>query len=160
MTNDNKEKNNRRDFLKKTGAMIGATVFSGTIITALCSCEKDEFSPIVSQDLTIDLAKYPDLQKVGGVASISVVGQNNTSVPLLLKRLTAATFGVYSDLCPHRGVPVQLGETDFYCPAHGLRFSEDDGKVTKDPNSIGVTQLNTYVYTFDQSKNVLTVKIT
>lgn len=159
------QKNPRRDFLKKTGALIGIGVFSGPVVSMLCSCEKDELNPAIpdqSLKLNLNETAYAALQTIGSVIIIEVKGIDGAKIPLIVKRKGETEFGVYNRNCPHLGVPVLKGATDaddVYCPLHSVKFATDTGLVTANPQSISITTLKKYNYTYDPAGKILSVEI-
>ena len=136
----------RRDLLARAGlAAIGSLLLSS------CGALVDAFGPGTDQlsgALAIDLADYPALADVGGVALLK-----NVPVPMAAVRDTATTFIVFSRRCPHQGSTIGLFGSGFRCPNHGAIF---DKKGTN-TGGFQAGSLRRYASTYNQATNILTV---
>lgn len=68
--------------------------------------------------LTINLADYPALANVGGIARVNTGG-----APVAVVRQSAGTFAAFSMSCPHAGTTIDIVGGAFVCPNHGARFN-------------------------------------
>ena len=101
-----------------------------------------------SVSLTINIADYPALGTVGGVAYVSANGND-----LAVVRLSDTTFDALSRICPHQGGTVNAVSGGFQCPVHGARFSDTGTWVGGQSTS----NLTTYSTQFNSSTGVLTI---
>ncbi len=97
---------------------------------------------------TIKLADYPVLGSVGGMA---VIG--GAPVPMAAVRVDAATYAVFSLVCPHAGTTVAPAGAGFRCPNHGATW-DSAGTWTGGQRTSGLTRLQT---TFDAAAGTLVV---
>lgn len=164
--NENEIKNERRDFLKKIGAIVGVSISLPVISSVISSCEQDE-NPIPQppKELTeIDLNRYPSLNTVGGSVKILLPGKNNNH-PIILYRKSENEIVVLSSICLHAGCEVNLpqaGKIELRCPCHFVIFSAEDGSILTNPISgewSGVPLDKFDVIEFDKTKNILKVEI-
>lgn len=163
MEKDEKYDQNRRNFLKTAGVMIGVTVAAGTIGSALSSCERDETppGPKPGETADVDLSLYPVLATIGGVAKVTV---KNTKY--IIKRDSSSAFLVYSAICPHQGCEVDLPtapNAGAMCPCHAVVFSMtkgENGKVLNNPQGVSTGPLPTLTSSYDAGKNILKISLT
>jgi cytochrome b6-f complex iron-sulfur subunit len=141
------EKISRVQFLKKAG-LSSAAIFA----LAFCSsaCENETAAPSTGSSnntITIDLsnATYSKLTTIGNYVVVNnvVVAHTNedkyVAVPLT---------------CSHEGrKEVTYNKTEFYCTAHGARFSNAGLGLNKD-GSKGLK-----LYTVSQTGSVLTITV-
>lgn len=99
-------------------------------------------------NLTVNIADYPALATVGGVAYVDANGN-----PLAIVRVGSAQFDVVSRICPHQGGTVSSNGNGFTCPNHGARFADDGTWVGGQPTS----SLTSYSSTFDAGSGTLTI---
>lgn len=131
----------RRDFVMRAAAAMAAV--------ALAGCGSDgATSPSSVTSTTLQLADYPALSSVGGVATVSVSG-----VPLAIVRTSSTTFAVFSRICPHQGSTINVTSTGFLCPNHGAAFNKSGQWVGGQPTS----NLASYPVTYDATAGTLTV---
>ncbi len=154
---------NRRDFLKKAGFMIGVGICAGSVSTILTSCEKDQSIIIPPpQAYSLSLAPFPKLATAGGIEKVVISGKNNNK-PFIIKRIDQTTFVVHDSICPHQGCEVDLPTTPtsgMDCPCHHVVFSPDDGSVMKNPISWASQPLPSFkVQQFDSGNNILKIEI-
>lgn len=102
----------RRGFLTQT-MLAGAAL---TLAACGVSGAGDAFGP-ASVGASIQLASYPALSAVGGVALVSLNGAQ-----LALVRTGTSTFLALSRVCPHEGATVNVASGGFTCPRHGAHF--------------------------------------
>jgi nitrite reductase/ring-hydroxylating ferredoxin subunit len=150
---------NRREFLKKTGIVIGMGVALSGSSLLMNSCEKDE-SPLPSPPPTpIDLGQYPALSAAGGFAA---VGLTSVKKNLLISRLDNNQFVVLDAVCTHakcviNGTPNSSGVIT--CACHYVSFNVKDGSVVQHPvsgwNPVGLIWYDNSTY--DSVKNQLLV---
>jgi len=133
----------RRDFLVKLG--IGAVGVG--VINCLGGCKKSAADAPTNVNFTIDLGASSNAALLTAGGSIY---QNN----IIIARTSTNTFLAVYQSCPHEGVRVdyELGNNDFYCNAHGSRFSSS-GALVSGPAKSGLKQ-----YSVTQSGNILTIK--
>jgi nitrite reductase/ring-hydroxylating ferredoxin subunit len=160
-----KENKSRRDFLKRSGYMLGISVAASSLPLFVMSCEKDE-SPIPPPPVStvdIEINKYTDLASVGGAIKLLVKGKNANN-PIIIFRKDADNFSIYDSYCTHGGgatIPLpDSGKTDMKCPLHGATFSIQDGSLVNNPvGGWSGIPLKTYPSTFDKAKNILKVEL-
>jgi len=133
----------RRDFLVKLG--VGAV---GTgLISCLGGCKKSVAEAPSNVNFTIDL-------NASSNSALLTAGGSIYQSNIIIARTSTNTFLAVYQSCPHEGVRVdyELGNNDFYCNAHGSRFSST-GALQNGPATSGLKQ-----YTVTQSGNILTIK--
>lgn len=100
---------NRRTFLaQSTVAAIGAALAG--------ACGDGPTGPGGVETGTANLADYPALAVVGGVARIS-------GTVIAVVRSATSTYRAFSMTCPHRGTTISISGSGFRCPNHGATFS-------------------------------------
>lgn len=160
-----KDNNQRRDFLKRAGMLLGAGLSVTSLSSLIVSCEKDEIlpPPPPGSNVTIKLSDYPSLLTVGGIQKVSV--KTPSSLMFIVKRESEKEFLIFEALCPHQGEelipdPDKTGKK-INCPKHAVDFSTlkaDKGQVISNPQAVNVDALKTdYSYEFDAVKNVLKI---
>lgn len=138
---------NRNEFLKNLGfkgAGLLAVYCAGSSLSG-CVNNAQSVSPQAQGNLTIDLsaASNKALNTVGGfvVVSQTVIARTGTS-----------TFAAATQICSHEEQPqVRYLNGEFYCTAHGARFSTG-GKGLNGNGSRGLTTYQTQL-----NGNILTV---
>ncbi len=100
-------------------------------------------------NLIVDLAQFPALAQVGGVARVD----NGTGIPVGAARISATQFDAYSLVCTHQGATVNLAGSGWVCPAHGAQYSAT-GAVTLGPATLPLVALTA---TYDAATNKLTI---
>lgn len=134
----------RRTFIVQSALLAAAAAL------AACSSSLDTAPTIPSGGTsnTINVASYPSLGTVGGVAMITLSG-----VQLAVVRTGTSSFVALSRICPHQGGTVQQSGSGFQCPVHGATFSQT-GQWTG-----GQRTSNLYAYTtsYDATTSTLTV---
>lgn len=137
----------RRDLL----ARAGLAAVAGLLLNS-CGALADLFAPgtgtTLSGPLTINVADYPALANVGGVALLT-----NVPAPLAAVRATTTTFAVFSRRCPHQGTTIGLNGTGFRCPNHGALFDRQGNNT----GGFRAGSLQSVASTYDQATNVLTI---
>jgi Rieske Fe-S protein len=163
MTNKNNS-DNRREFLKKAGVLLGAGITVTSLSSLIVSCEKDELlpAPPVGSSATINLADYPSLLSVGGFAICTIKTPQELSY--MVKRESSTEFLIFQTLCPHQGEPLLLPDkagANIFCPRHNVEFSplkDSKGNVVKNPQGVSVGALKSnYTYEYDSAKNILKI---
>lgn len=130
----------RRTFLSR--AMLGAAVL------ALAACGLDAATAPFSGTASLNVADYPALQTVGGVALVSLNGS-----PMALVRSSETSITALSRVCPHQGGIVGQSGGGFLCPRHGAEFSLTGQWVGGQRTS----SLQSYATTFDATTGAITV---
>ncbi|MBM2814200.1 MAG: Rieske protein [Ignavibacteria bacterium] len=141
----------RREFLKSAGALLGAGLAFTSFSSLLCSCENDQYifnPPPPPTSIDIDLSKYPNLGADGGAVidnfSYTVEGKTYT-LRLAIARKSSTEYIIVAANCTHQGVPLNLGEP-LVCPLHSAKFNlakDPPGKVAETAGQ-KVTDLKTY----------------
>ncbi|WP_198555302.1 ubiquinol-cytochrome c reductase iron-sulfur subunit [Siphonobacter sp. SORGH_AS_0500] len=131
----------RKQFMTLVGTSIGAIVLQHCL--SGCKNEKDEAvnpgsgSGGGSTGLSLDLSNtaYSALNANGGYVYVSGI---------IVARTSAGAYIAVSQACTHQGVSVQYrsANNDFYCSAHGSRFSTT-GTVLAGPASSALKQYKT-----------------
>lgn len=106
--------------------------------------------PVLDTNVTIRLADYPALQRVGGIARIASADSN----PMAVTRLGQNSFVALSLICPHAGYkPISITTSGFLCPNHDAQFGPDGswagGQRTRD--------LQSYPVAYDAGAGTLTI---
>ena len=127
--------------------VIHGAIASVAILLAGCAGSGGPTAP-GNVNLTVNIADYPALASVGGVAYVDASGN-----PLAIVRVDANTFDVVSRVCPHQGGTVGSNGNGFTCPNHGARFSDSGTWVGGQPTS----NLTSYTSTFDAGTGTLTI---
>lgn len=132
------EKMKRNDFLKNLGfkgvALLAVYCAGSTL--ASCTSDGQTVTPQVQGDLTLDLSAASNnaLNTVGGFVIVSQT---------VIARTGATTFAAVTQVCSHEGrVQVTYTNGEFYCSAHGARFSTS-GKGLNSDGSRGLTSYQT-----------------
>ncbi|MCX7879945.1 MAG: Rieske 2Fe-2S domain-containing protein [Ignavibacteria bacterium] len=157
----------RREFLRLTGSFFVVGMAVTTVYPVLTSCERDEELPTlpVGSNLIVDISKYPQLQEIPGIAKIKF--QSPIQITLIIKRISQTEFIVFSSICPHQAVELDIPtnpDGNIRCPLHSVEFSSKKepfgpGYVVANPQGVRVSTLPNYHYEFDRSKNILTIKL-
>ncbi len=162
---EEKSNTSRRDFLKRSGFVLGISVTASALPLFVTSCEQDE-DPIPAPPLsTVDLkiGDYPDLANPGGAIKLIIKGKNQNN-PFVIIRKDADNFLVYDSYCPHgMGATISLPESGgdkMKCPLHGAVFSVVDGSLAENPvGGWSGAPLKSFKSTFDKARNVLQLEI-
>ena len=130
----------RREFL--TRSMFGAAML------ALAACGgADALSPF-SGTATVNIADYPALATVGGVALVSLNGS-----PVALVRASTTSVVALSRICPHEGGTINTSTGGFTCARHGARFDLAGTWLGGERT----TNMRSYATTFNAGSGVITV---
>jgi cytochrome b6-f complex iron-sulfur subunit len=130
----------RREFVIR-GSVVGIGIM-------LAGCASGGPTAPSSVHTSINIADYPPLANVGGVAYVDAGGN-----PLAVVRLDANTFDALSRVCPHQGGTVGISGSGFECPVHGARFDDTGAWIGGQPT----TNLTSYQTQFDSGTGVLTI---
>jgi len=102
----------------------------------------------VPSNSQINIASYPQLANVGGVALVSI-----GNAPIAIVRTGTSTFLALSRVCPHEGGIVGESSNRWVCPVHGATFDIDGNWVGGQRTS----SLHHYTTTYDATANTLTI---
>lgn len=155
----------RREFFKYIGSFFATGLVITSVYPILTSCEKDESlpAPPPGSNITINLKDHPELNNIPSIKKIYVQSPINTT--LIIKRVSQSTFLVFSSLCPHQGVELELPQNpdgNIHCPRHNVDFSTQEsnkGVVVSNPNGVKLSNLPTYQAEYDSAKNILVIKL-
>jgi cytochrome b6-f complex iron-sulfur subunit len=144
----------RRNFLKQSGILLGISLTSIVLPGLLSSCSNST-SPTNNSTNPIKLADYPALLNVNGSVKITISGKNGGK-PMIVLRESPSQFSVLSTVCKHQGCEVDLPDSSkvIHCPCHGSQYSADDGAVLQGPTTQPLDKLN---WSFDSANNLLTI---
>ena len=131
----------RRDFVMRAAAALAAVALAG------CAGGSPT-SPGSVSSTTLNLADYPALSSVGGVATLSVSG-----TPLAIVRTGSTTFAAFSRICPHQGATIGVTSSGFQCPQHGATFNKSGQWIGGQPTG----NLTSYPVTYNAAAGTLTV---
>ena len=150
----------RRTFLRTATSSIGLVLSASAISTIIAACETDETPAGPTGDpIDVDIASYPELAAVGGIAIDIVAGLNNDN-PVFISRVGQEAFAVFSAICTHNGCvvdPAVEADPNCVCPCHGSQFSRTDGTVKVQPDTGSASDLPAFPSTYDANTNTLTV---
>ena len=132
----------RREFLTASAATAVAAM-----LVAACGGSSDSTvtGPV---SLSVQIANYPALANVGGIARV-----DNGGTPVAAVRTGASTFAAFSLICPHNGCTVGINGSAFLCPCHGARFAST-GAWTGGQRTSSLTPL---VTSYDPANGVLSI---
>lgn len=142
----------RRGFISSStlAAVIGVLYSScGTGADILALRRSPGTAGMGNVNLVIDVAQFPALAQVGGVARVDGGG----AAPVGAVRTAASQFAAYSLVCTHQGSTVNLVGSGWVCPNHGARF-DSRGNVTLGPATLPLSALTA---TYDAAANRLTI---
>ena len=151
--------NNKRDFFKKTGSLIGLGLCACLTSSILTACDKDEeVSAPFPETLKYIITSASPLANAGGLSEIKIKNSKGTDVSFIIYRADATKFAVLEPICYHRGAGVSLTGGELVCSAHAAKFDKADGHTLSD-GSAGVTvpPMKSYAYAFNQSTNELSI---
>ncbi|MGQ9819457.1 MAG: Rieske 2Fe-2S domain-containing protein [Candidatus Kapaibacteriales bacterium] len=161
-----KIKTKRREFLRLSGTFFVSGLAISSIIPIFSSCERDETLPLAPQgsQISIQLTQFPELLNVPSIAKIKV--QKPVQLTLIVKRITQTDFLVFSSICPHQGVELDIPaqpDGNIHCPQHDVEFStlpnsQPPGYVVSNPLGVKVGNLPLFAWEFDPKVNTLIVK--
>jgi cytochrome b6-f complex iron-sulfur subunit len=115
----------RREFLSAAG--IGAVATVCVSCLSGCSQQSNPISPPTNVDFTLDLTSAAN-------AALANDGGYVYSNGVIVARTSGGGYIAVSQQCTHQGANVvyRLPSNDFYCGAHGSKFSAT-GAVTQGP---------------------------
>ncbi len=122
----------RKDFLKKTGALLTVTVFGG-----LTSCSEDEPQPELSREITIDISQAP----------FDVLGNNGGWVLHPDENIILVNWNgeirAFTSVCTHSQCSRNwvFGGREATCTCHGSKF-DWQGNVTQGPAKKDLVNFN------------------
>ena len=143
----------RRAFISRsTLAAVIATLYSscGTGADILALRQRGGTN-LPAGGLAIPVGSYPALAQVGGIARA-----DTSAGPLAVVRTGAATYAVFSMVCPHQGSTINIQGSGFLCPNHGARFDAAGQWIGGQPTS----SLTSFPVSFDAATGFLTVGVT
>ena len=133
----------RRTFLVQSGILAAMAAL------AACGASTDgTTAPTVPTNSQINVASYPALANVGGVAMVSISG-----APVAIVRTSTTSFIALSRVCPHQGGIVQQSGSRFVCPIHGATFDLNGTWIGGQRTS----SLHQYATTYNAASNTLTI---
>lgn len=141
----------RRDFLSRsTLAAVAALLASacGTGADILAARNRSGAGTLGAGGITLQLASFPALAQVGGIARADTVAG-----PIALVRTSQSAIAAFSMICPHQGSTINIQGSGFLCPNHGARFDAAGQWTGGQPTS----NLASYPVTFDATTGVMTV---
>ncbi|HEY3874253.1 MAG TPA: Rieske (2Fe-2S) protein [Candidatus Kapabacteria bacterium] len=139
----------RREFLKRTGIVLGAASLSGMLAEILASCSSSTSVTVTHGTRSIDISS---LTTNGQYLLDQTVKPDGT--PILVIRQSAMNYTALSMLCTHEGCQVNSPSNgSIYCGCHGSRFNLQ-GQVVNGPAS---SPLKSYSVMLNTSANTITV---
>lgn len=132
----------RRAFLVQSGILAAMAMLGA------CSTSSDSTAPSVPANTQIDVASYPALASVGGVAMVTAGG-----APIAVIRTSTTSFIALSRVCPHQGGIVNEQGNRFVCPVHGATFDLNGNWIGGQRTS----SLHQYATTYDATTNTLSI---
>ena len=131
----------RRMFVERSALLAAAAML------AACS-GSDTTAPTLTGQTQINVANYPALANVGGVALVTIEGS-----PVALVRTGATTFLALSRICPHQGGLIVTTASGFQCTRHGATFSSTGSWTGGERTS----SMRSYPTAYDSATSTLTV---
>lgn len=139
----------RREFLKRTGLVLGAASLSGMLSEILASCSNLTGPSIQHGSTTVNVA---GLTSNGQFIVDSNVQPDGT--PILLIRQNASSYTALSMLCTHQGCQVQPPSGGYIiCTCHGSAY-DMNGNVVRGP---APTPLAKYSTSYNASAHTVTI---
>lgn len=139
----------RREFLKRTGLVIGAASLSGVLSEILASCASPNSANVSHGTTTVNIAS---LTSDGQFIVDSKVTPDGT--PILIIRQNATTYTALSMMCTHQGCQVNPPSGgQIYCSCHGSTF-DLHGNVLGGP---APSPLKSYSVILNSSAQTITV---
>lgn len=163
--------NSRRDFLKKAGMILGASITIIPLSSMLNSCEKDQIVPPAppppATGIPVDLRLFPGLNTAGTTLLVSVT-VSGAKYNYIVKREKVSTpvgtddFIILDPLCTHKMAAFDLPTTpegNLVCSLHQAEFyttTDKKGQVASNPNGVSpLTNLSWYKYNYDTASSTL-----
>jgi len=108
-------------------------------------------APGKKREIRISLAEYPDLQRPGGYAAVTMDKE-----PVMIFRDNGEAFRAVSRVCTHRGCTVDWSpdSATFVCPCHGSVY-DGTGTVSRGPARRNLPTLNAIL---DRDGNAVVVQ--
>jgi len=161
----NKTTQTRREFLRYSGSFFISGIVIATVYPILTSCEKDESlpPPPPGSAINLNLNDHPELNQIPSIKKLNF--QKPITLSIIIKRISKNEFVVFSALCPHQGVELEVPpnpDGNLRCPKHLVEFSTNlttPGVVVVNPQGVKVGNLSTYHHEFDSTKNILTIRL-
>ncbi|WP_114751813.1 QcrA and Rieske domain-containing protein [Pleomorphovibrio marinus] len=120
----------RRDFIKKSGALTVMSIAGVSFFTSCSSDDDTEPTPteaivITEESVRIDLDQVADLNAAGGWILL-------TDVRMLVVNTGSNSFNALTSVCTHEGCDRDWSFANdvFTCACHGSRFNSDGSVVT------------------------------
>ena len=141
----------RREFLKRTGLVLGAASLTGVLADILASCSSPSSPNVTHGTTTVDISK---LTSNGQFIVDTNVNPTPDGTPILVIRQSATSYTALSMRCTHQGCQVSppSGGT-IYCSCHGSRF-DLNGNVIAGP---APSPLAKYGVTLNAAAQTITV---
>lgn len=137
--------------LDRRGFLTTSMMMAAAAALAACGIGSgfDAITAPANVNATVNVADYPALATVGGIALASVNG-----APLALVRTGASSFIALSRACPHQGTIVNTDSSGgFTCPRHRARFDAHGSWLGGQPTS----NMRSYAVTYDATAGTLTI---
>ncbi len=169
---NNNIKQNRREFLKKAGFLLGAGVTATSLSSLVVSC-RDETIPLPpppppGATYNIKVSDYPNLGVVDSIVKCEAVLSTDPSFKILVivRVLPEDKFLIVSALCSHQSdqeLPSQANEQlHLVCPRHLAEFSlktDEAGELVVDPNNVNSGPLKVYDYEYKKEEGIIVLDI-
>jgi cytochrome b6-f complex iron-sulfur subunit len=139
----------RREFLKRTGIVLGAATLAGSFSQILESCSSSTSPNVTHGTTTVNIAT---LVTDGQFLVDNTVSPDGT--PILVIRQNSTTYTALSMLCTHQGCTVgSPSGGSILCPCHGSRY-DLHGNVLNGP---APSPLKNYSVVLNATANTITV---
>lgn len=165
---ENKYSEQRRDFLKKAGLLIGAGASVSALSSLIVGCKDETILtplPKPGAKYIVDLSKYAALAAEGGIATVTAAQSDDPAniLSFIIRRFADNKFIVVQSSCSHQTDrelnPAVDANGNTTCPRHSAVFSlnlDTPGKVVED-KGVAFAPLKSYAYTFI-APNTLEIK--
>lgn len=147
-TNDNRALAPVEDGIARRTFLVQSGILAAMAALAACGGSGSSTAPTLPPNSQINVANYPALANVGGVALVSFGG-----APVAIVRTGTSSFLALSRVCPHQGGIVNQSGNRWVCPLHGATFDLNGTWIGGQRTS----SLRQYPTTYDASANVLTI---
>jgi nitrite reductase/ring-hydroxylating ferredoxin subunit len=165
-------KQNRREFLKKAGLLLGAGVTATSLSSLIVSC-RDETIPLPpppppGASYNINVKDYPNLGVVDSIVKCEAVLSTDSSYKILVivRVLPDDKFLIVSGYCSHQSdqeLPSQANaQLHLVCPRHQAEFSlklDEAGKLVVDPNNVNSGPIKVYDYEYKKEEGIIVLDI-
>jgi len=165
MKDNNNHSEQRRDFLKKAGLLLGAGITVTSLSSLIVSCESDIIVPSYTGPVTVNLSSYSQLATVGGTVKVdSFIDGTKNPASFILRRVADKEYVALEAQCSHIQGEFNLpsptsSNQNLVCQYHAAEFSTayntdltKEGLLAADPNGIKPRKL--IAYQVDTSKLV------